>query len=170
MRRIKKTYIRFLKSPDVERTILNQARKEKSVIYGAQSIKKQIGIFARGTNDYDVLSFKPKKSAKRTEKSLDKLYGWDNFYVKPAKHQGTYKVMDEGNDGRKNTDDDFNIVDYTIMPKPRPSFVVINGVRYRKISQEKIAKLKAIRDKSYAYRHAKDKEDLARINVSGVKK
>jgi hypothetical protein len=168
MKRIRKTYIRFLKSPDVERSILLQAKKEKNIIYGAQSIKKQIGIYARGTKDYDIFSKKPKRSATVTEKNLDRIYGWDNFYVKPANHPGTYKVMDKGYDCKPKTDDDFNVADYTVMPK-KVKYITYNGVRYRNIQIEKQAKLKAVKDKSYAYRHEKDKEDLERIKIGGSK-
>ena len=170
MRRFKKTYIRFVKAPDVERTILDQAKHENEIIYGAQSIKKQTGIFSRKTSDYDIFSLSPKKSAKKIEKKLDNVYGWNNFYVKPAMHPGTYKVMDVGMDGKPKTDDDVGVADYTVMPKPKPKFVNINGVKYRDLRYEEKAKIRSIKDKSYAYRHEKDKEDLARIKLFEGKK
>lgn len=169
MRRIKVAYIRFVRQGSVRQSILNQAKKEGNIIYGAQSIKKQIGIFSRRTEDYDIFSKKPKRSARTTEKNLDSLYGYDAFYTKPAMHPGTWKVMDKGLDEKKNTEDDFGVVDYTNMPKPKPKSRNYGGVSYRDLSLEKKAKLKSIRDPEFSFRHKKDKEDLARINMASGK-
>ena len=40
---------------------------------------------------------------------------------------------------------------------------IINGIRYAKISSTKQDKIKSLKDKQYAFRHAKDREDLNRI-------
>lgn len=166
MRRLKKVYLEFVNQGNVKNALLNQTKQEGNIIYGAQSIRKQIGIFGRGTFDYDILAKKPKQSAYKTEKAFDKITGGDNYYVKPAKHSGTWKVMNKGWDTRKGTKDDIGIIDYTEMSKPIPKFKVINGVRYRVISEEKKAKLKALRDKAYAFRHKKDREDYDRIKLA----
>ena len=102
----------------------------------------------------------------RSEKILDKTYGSNHYYAKPALHPGTWKVMSKGIDGRKGTKDDVGIIDYTKIPRPRPRFVVINGVRFRRISQEKKAKYKALKDKTEKFRHKKDREDLDRIKMA----
>lgn len=166
MRRLKKVYLEFVNQGNIKNALLNQTKKEGNVIYGAQSIRKQIGIFGRGTFDYDILAKKPKQSANKTEKIFDKITRGDNYYVKPAQHPGTYKVMNKGWDSKKGTEDDVGVVDYTQMPKPIPRTKTINGVRYRVISEERKAKLKALRDKAYAFRHKKDKEDYDRIKLA----
>jgi len=146
--------------------IKKQAMNEKSIIFGARSIQAQIGtIGARQTEDWDIFTSTPKKSALKTEKRLDKLWNKNQFYVKPALHPGTIKVMSKGNDGRKGTADDFGVVDYSGMPKPRPQTILIQGNRYRKLSTEKAKKYKAIRDKTQKFRHEKDKDDVRRIKL-----
>lgn len=150
----------------IDNVILNQAKREKNVIYGARSIQKQIGIYSRPTQDWDIFSTKPKKSAMNTEKSLDKSWNGDFFYVKPALHPGTIKVMSKGSDGIKGTKDDYGVVDYSNMPKPKPKYVVYNGVRYRKLTKEKKAKYKSLKDKTQEFRHQKDNEDLQRIKFA----
>lgn len=156
----------FFNRSNAERVIVNQAKKERSIIYGARSIQKHIGVFSRGTRDYDILSDKPKQSAKRTERNLDRIYRGNMFYTKPAMHKGTWKVMAVGKDNKPKTKDDEGIVDYTEMPRPRPPFKVYNGVRYRTLAEEKKAKLKSLREKEMAFRHAKDREDYNRIKLA----
>ena len=160
----------FLNEEKRKRAILNQTKKEKNIIYGAQSIKKQVGIFSRGTQDYDIFSKKPKQSANTTDKNLDKIYGWNYHYVKPALHPGTWKVMARGTDMKKGTKDDVGIVDYSKIPIPTPRYRRIDGVRYRRLSQEKKAKYRALRDSTQKFRHQKDKEDLERIKIATGKR
>lgn len=156
-----------MENPD--RIILEQAKKEKNIIYGARSIQKQIGIFSRGTKDWDILSNKPRRSATRTENKMDKISGGDYYYIKPAIHPGTWKVMSKGYDSNKGTKDDFGIVDYTVTPKPRPKVTIINGVMYRKLSEERNAKMRSLRDKTQKFRWKKDREDIERIKLASKK-
>jgi len=155
----------FFLSNKVNEIILNQAKKEKNIVYGARSIQAQGGLFSRYTQDWDILSKKPKNSALKTETALDKLYGSNQFYVKPALHPGTHKVMNKGNDKRKGTEDDYGIVDYTTLNNKGLRYRNINGIRYRNLSQEKKAKYKALRDKTQQFRWEKDREDLERIKL-----
>ena len=147
-----------------EKNILEQARKRSEIIYGAQSIKKQIGgARARPTRDYDIFDRRSKEAVKLTEKNLDKLAHGNAYYTKPAIHKGTYKVKWVGQDGKKGTDDDVSVADYTTTPKPTPRFKVINGVRYRILKEEAAAKAREIKNPDKAYRHKKDQDDLNRI-------
>lgn len=163
---MRRTVIKWVKQGEVKRKILNQTKKEGNIVYGARSIQAQTGIFSRGTEDYDIFSKKPEKSAMATEKELDKVTLGDNYYVKSALHPGTWKVMDKGFDNKKGTKDDFGIVDYTKFPKPKPKTVTIRGVKYRKLSEEEKAKRKSIKDPAYKFRHKKDKEDLNRMKLA----
>jgi len=156
----------FFVKPKIKETILNQTRKDKNIIYGAQSIKKQLGILGRETQDYDIFAKKPKTSALKTDRRLDKIWGSNHFYVKKAEHKGTWKVMNKGLDGKKGTRDDVGIVDYTKMSRPTPRYVVIEGARYRILSQEKKAKYKSLRDKKMKFRSEKDREDVERIKFA----
>ena len=162
----------FTLEPFQTNIIKTQAREEKSIIFGARSIQAQIGtIAARDTVDWDIFTSTPKKSALKTEKKLDNLYGSNRFYTKPALHAGTHKVMNIGGDGRKGTRDDFGVVDYSKMPKPRPRTILIQGNRYRELPTEKARKFKALRDKTQKFRHEKDREDVERIKfITGQKR
>jgi len=156
---------------DRRKAILERTRKKKDIIFGAQSIKAQTGMFSRPTQDFDIFTTNPKKSAQEIEKKLDRQVGFNYFYNKPALHPGTWKVKGIGMDMKKGTDDDLEIIDYSKHPKPKPKIKKINGVRYRTLREEALAKLKALRDPEYKFRHEKDAEDLRRIrNFQGFNK
>lgn len=164
-----KKLTRFLKKHRTSETrkvaLLSQTRMNKSIIFGARSIQKHIGIFSRATIDYDILTKNPKVSARTIEKKFDRISGADNYYVKPALHPGTIKVMDKGRDNIKGTKDDIGIIDYSKIPSPSPRIKIINGVRYRSLSEEVRAKKKALRDPTQKFRHPKDRDDLKRIKL-----
>ncbi len=147
--------------------IISRARRNKDIIFGARSINKQIGIFGRKTKDYDIFTKKAKQSAMEVEKHIDMMTRGDNFFVKRGRHPTTWKVKWKGKDGIKNTKDDSTIVDFSKTPKPTPKFKIINGVRYRTLGEEIKSKLKAIRDKRFAFRREKDLDDLRRIIKAG---
>lgn len=143
-------------------TILGIAKKRKQVVYGARSIQAQNNLFARDTKDWDIFDTKPKQVAKIVEKILDKQAGCDYFYTQEAMHKGTWKVKGRGIDGKQGTEDDESIADYSKLDKKTP-FVLINGVRYRKLNEEIKAKQKSVADPEFEFRHKKDQDDLNRI-------
>ena len=138
---------------------LNQIRREKDIIYGAQSIGAQIPRFiSRPTTDYDVYSKKPQQSARRLDKNLDRSAGGNYYFVKPAQYPGTYKVKYIGPDGRANTVDDVSVADFSPMHNGI-RYVTINGMRYIVLSA-------VIHDKLYnskPFRREKDRDDVRRI-------
>ena len=93
---------------------------------------------------------------------MDKQVGFDNFFVKPAEHPGTWKVMGRGVDRKKNTPDDVGYIDYSKTPRPKPKVKNINGVQFRSLAEELKAKRKALADKEFKFRHEKDRGDLNR--------
>jgi hypothetical protein len=150
---------------NIDRPILNQVRRDKNIVYGAQSIKKQLGVLARHTNDYDVYSRNPQISARKLERALDKQAGHNFYYTKPAMHPGTYKVKYVGNDRKPNTKDDLEIADFT-KPTRKIGYVVIDNIRYSKLRESLIDKHKSLGDKKFAFRHNKDREDIERIRLA----
>lgn len=144
------------------RVIVNQVKQNQSVIYGAQAIKKHIGIIARPTIDYDVYSKQPKKSANQLQAKLDRMSQGDYYYSKPAKHKGTYKVYWKGKDNRKGTDDDVNIADFT-KPKRKIRVVSYGGVKYSHLSESIKDKRRSLTEVQYKFRWKKDREDLNRM-------
>jgi hypothetical protein len=139
--------------------VLKQVKKDKNIIYGAQSIGAQIPKFiSRPTTDYDVYSKNPRASARKLDRSLDRSAGGNYYYSKPAQHPGTYKVKYVGPDGRANTKDDVSVADFSSMPNGK-RYVNINGYRYIVLSA-------VIHDKLYnskPFRREKDQDDVRRI-------
>lgn len=152
---------------NISDTLLKQARKEGNIVYGAQAIKKRLGINSRTTRDYDFYSKMPKKSALNSEKTLDRLSKKDVFFTKKGLNKTTYKVKYKGVDGKANTKDDIGIADYTQTPKKLPKTFTFRGVRYRSLREELKAKTKLLKDKSYKFRRQKDLDDVRRIRKFG---
>jgi hypothetical protein len=153
--------------------ILREARKKKQIVYGARAMNIQVPMFFnRPTFDYDVFTKKPKQTAHQMQLLLDKEIsgGRDEFYSKRAKHEGTHKVMHKGKDGRKGTKDDFNIVDYTRMPRTKVPVRIYYGVRYRSLPSMVRHRKKILKDPESKYRHEKDKEDIERIRYGRLMK
>ena len=148
--------------------VLNQARKKKQIVYGAQAMNRQLPLFfQRPTEDYDVHTNNPKAVAHKTQSTLDREVsgGRDEFFSKPALHPGTHKVMHVGKDMKPNTEDDIGVADYTEMPKGLPT-VTVEGIRYEKLSHIKERKKEILKDPESKYRHEKDREDIRRIEES----
>jgi len=142
---------------------LKEFRKGNNIIYGAQSIKKQLGVRGRPTFDYDVFSNNPKKDAYRIERQLEKLNINANlFFVKPALHPGTFKIMFIGNDLIKNTKDDVGVIDIS-KPDAKVRYKMIEGNLYRTLKEELKYKLKALKDPTQKFRWEKDLDDYNRI-------
>jgi hypothetical protein len=148
--------------PTADEVILKVVKHTDNIVYGARSIKVQTGIFGRNTFDYDIFSNTPKGYAQKTRKLLDTKFG-DIYYIKMAKHKGTWKVMNIGKDKIINTKDDFSVADFTQMPIPIPKFIIIHGIKYRVLSAEAKAKINSLKDKEFKFRHKKDYDDLTRI-------
>lgn len=149
-----------------DRVILNQAKKNKSIVYGGQALKANMGFIARPTRDYDIFSNNPKRSARQLQSSLDKQAGGDYYYSKASKfHKGTHKVYYVGKDSKKGTKDDVGIADYTKIPRSRPKTNKVEGIDYVKLSETKKDKLRSLKDPKYKFRHYKDANDLHRINT-----
>ena len=153
---------------DKEEPINTFLRKKKHIVYGARAMNQQLPLhLQRPTDDYDVYSKTPKKSARNMEKHLDKHYGGDYYYVKPALHPGTYKVVDRGQDKKPNTEDDYPVVDYT-KPTRKIRHIERKGIRYARLSERRKDIKKSLADKESAYRHEKDKRDMQRIKNKSI--
>ena len=147
-----------------ENFILNQAKRNNEIVYGAQSVKKQLGVLARSTFDYDIYSRNPKRSAVMLTRTLNRASKSKDYYNKPALYPRTKKVMHVGVDRVRGTRDDLGIVDYTVT-KPVKT-VKINGIKYSKLSETVKDKRKSLGDLMFKFRHRKDKEDLQRIKIA----
>ncbi len=143
--------------------ILNQARQNKEVVYGAQAMNKQVSPFLRRpSQDYDLYSKKPLSSAQQLERSLDRRSGGNNYFVKPAVHAGTFKVQEKGNDNLPRTKDDVQVADYTQQPQGVVSRL-LGGIRYVTLGSIEQRKKQILQDPKEEYRHAKDRRDVGII-------
>jgi len=148
-----------------EKIILNQVKKEGSVVYGARAIKAHLKFAARPTRDFDIHSKTPVKSAMNLRKTLNRRAGGKKFYDVKSRYYGkTRKVIYVGLDGKKQTRDDVGIADITPFPNRKIKIVSLNGVNYVSLADVKYDKRKSLKDKRFKFRHNKDREDLNRIN------
>jgi len=161
----KSAYLFAINEEKIPSIIEGHVKKTDSIIYGRRAMNKQLPGFVRATTyDYDIYNKTPKKTARQMQGRLDKEFGADMFYDKPAQHPGTHKVMFVGKDMKKKTEDDQEIADYTQMPS-KVQTKRIGGIRYESIRSVVRGKKAILRDKESAYRHEKDREDLRRIKV-----
>src|SRR3990167_41820 len=146
----------WLEIPDI---VEAQVRKEKGMIIGGKAVQAQLGLFTRPSYDFDVLTSRPKQSARRLEKKLDRRSGENLFYSKPIpEHPSTIKVLYIGDDHIPNTYDDQTVADFT--PYRTAQETKINGIRYMHINSVIKEKEAILRERKYAFRHNKDREDI----------
>ena len=161
---LKKQFGRMFALNSKDEIIKNQTKRKDNIVYGGRSLKKQLGFLSRSTNDWDIISTKPRMDAVEVERKLDKIAGYNQFYSRQSDfHKGTYKVIDKGPDYRRGTKDDVGIVDYS-TPDRKLKTRRIDGIRYTKLSETVKDKKKAIADPQFEFRKKKDQEDLIRIN------
>lgn len=151
--------INYYKKQNAYNKIIKQdAREDKDVVYGTQALNAQIPSYLRRqTKDWDIFTRGAKKEAKELETKLDSYYGGDYFYVKPAQHEGTYKVESyvTGNE----------VADYTDKPKGIKS-VKKNNIKYVPLSWIENSAKTTLKDKASVYRHEKDRDTLQRIKAA----
>jgi len=152
---------------DTKRIVLSNVRRNNGIVFGATASQLHMGANARPTKDVDAFVPYPRRVAQQTERQLDKNWGSDQFFVKPAKHKGTWKIKDKGFDGIRGTDDDQTVADFSPIPKPKPRTTRIQGLQVVNLSHVKQTKSKSLKDKRFKFRHAKDQEDIDRINFYG---
>ncbi len=137
--------------------IKRNVRRRGHIIYGARALNAHFPDYLdKHTEDYDIFSKTPRKTAGRVEKRLDKHYGGDYFYVEKALHPGTYKV--------KSYVTKRGIADYTKPEEKIPS-KKIKGIKYVKLKWVKKKIKKTLKDKESRYRWDKDREALQRIKI-----
>lgn len=141
----------------IKNIILNKASKEGQIIYGARAINRQVSVpYRKETSDYDILTKKPKKSAKEIVNELNKRYG-NKFKLEKAIHKGTYKV--------KEIDTHKTIVDYTQLKK-EPKIKKSWGNKFKDIKSIKKSINKSINKVGNEFRKEKDLDALRRIKIN----
>jgi hypothetical protein len=136
----------------IREKILNLAQKKGQIVYGARATNVQLPTYLRKkTEDYDILTKKPKKSARELVNELKKVTGKD-FKIEKAQHKGTYKIKLG----------DKTIVDYTQLKK-LPKIKESWGIKYKDLSSIKKSTRRLIKKPSAEFRRDKDLSTLDRI-------
>jgi len=133
--------------------ILRQAEKGQ-VIHGAMATNIQLPTYLRKkTKDYDIFTYKPKKSAVAMAEKLNKAVGSKRYVVVKGKHKGTYKIKSKEGE---------TIIDYTQL-KRKPKTKRIYGIEYYDIKSIKRNVKRLIKKPETEYRREKDISTLERI-------
>ena len=138
-------------------------KRRKRTIFGGQSIANQTGLFARPTSDYDIDTPQPRRDATQLQRILDRRAGSDVYFSRESKFKkGVFKTIHKGEDRLPDTKDDIGIADFSKHNYP---YTTVRGVRYAKLSTVIADKKRALADKEFEYRHAKDRQDVERIRA-----
>lgn len=143
--------------------ILNKARQSGDIIHGAQAVNAQVPVhLQKCTSDYDIYTNNPKKTATEVAKELNKAFNGKKkmFYVKQAKHEGTWKI--------KSKIAGETIADYTKHPNGIPHKNLL-GVKYATIGHSKKEVKRMLGEPESEFRRKKDKSTLARIQAFETK-
>jgi len=132
--------------------ILDIAQKKEQIIYGARALNTQLPVYLqKETEDYDILTKKPKKSATELVNAL-KQHSNGEIEVVKAKHPGTYKVKIKGK----------TVVDYTQLRKqPKTKNILAN--KYLDLKTIKRSTQKLAKKKEAEFRREKDISTLENI-------
>ena len=147
----------------VNKIILQEVRKEKSIIFGARAVNKQIPKHLRvHTEDYDILTEgNPKKLAKRIEKRLDKRFGGNFYSVSQAKHKGTEKI--------RNNLSGKGVADISRRETKVPT-VKRKGVKFAKLKFQEKKIRESLANPEAKFRHQKDRFTRDRIKLARAHK
>lgn len=154
---------RFFKNQNkVGNVILKHIKKNELVLFGQKAVNQQLPKDLRKeTQDYDVFSQTPKKSAKRIERKLDKKFKGDFFLVRKAIHGGTYKVIAKVGDK--------GVVDVG-KPKRKVPTIKRKGIKVATLQFQLRQIRKSLADPRSKFRHAKDREVRSRIKIAQQRK
>lgn len=115
----------------VEKPILNQSRRDKTVIYGCYAVNKLVNKHdKRDTYDFDVYSRTPRRHALEIEKSIDQGLGANVAYVEKTRYiegkkvKPLFRVKTHIND---NVEADFNTMPGGVQYKTK------KGVRFESL-------------------------------------
>jgi hypothetical protein len=136
----------------IREVVLNKSKDNNLILYGARGFNAQVpGYLRKKTTDYDLLSKKPKRTAKEIAETLSRrLEG--NVNVKKAKHKGTYKIQINGE----------NIIDITQLKK-KPKTKRIFGTEVKDIKSIKRNTQRLLKNPNTEYRREKDMDTFNRI-------
>jgi len=155
--------IRFLSEQDrfIKIEVEKQTRRTGNIIYGAQSVNKQVGPwYSRPTSDFDIMSSSPRSHAVELEKKIDNHVNANIAHVEQVSYDRDGQKGKMYRVALKN----FNpLIDYNPKPKNVP-FVMINGIKYEKLNRQEKKCMKMINEGD-TKRIINANQDLNRIHL-----
>ena len=154
---------RFFKNQKkVGKVIINHVKKKGLILFGQKATNRQLPKDLRkDTQDYDIFSQTPKKSAKRIERKLDRKLKGNYFEVREAKHGGTFKVISRVGDK--------GVADVGKPDRKVPT-IIRKGTKLATLEFQKQQIRKSLADPQSKFRHAKDREVRSRIKIAEQRK
>lgn len=152
----------FRNQKKVGKVIINHVKKKGLILFGQKATNRQLPKDLRkDTQDYDIFSQTPEKSAKRIERKLDRKLKGNFFLVRKAKHGGTYKIISRVGDR--------GVVDVG-KPDRKVPIIKRKGIKLATLKFQKEQIRKSLADKESKFRHAKDREVRSRIKIAEQRK
>ena len=150
-------YYREAATGEVDRTVKRFLKGKPEVVYGARSVNQRLPTYlSKITEDWDIFSHTAEETAKKLEQTLDKEFGGNFFEVKPAKHEGTFKVVSRVTMR--------GVADLTI-PERTISYETIDGVNFATLDEQVSNIKRSLDDDDFRFRWDKDREGLQRIKL-----
>lgn len=141
------------KNQVIREVVLSKAQDENQILYGSRAYNLQSPEHLRKpTTDFDLMTKKPKKTAKEIVDILKRRLPESDIVIKPATHKGTYKIVI----------DNVPTIDYTQI-KTKPSTKKVYGVKVRSLPSIKRNATRLSRKEGLEYRREKDLDTLSKI-------
>ena len=149
-------YYRVGRGP-IDRIVEDELVSSDMIVHGGRAMNAQLPDWLdKATEDWDLLSTTPKQTAKRLEKLLDEHYSGDFFKVTPARHEGTFRILN--NVTLK------GVADISLLEK-KIDYVTKDSIKYATLEHH-VERIKAtLADPTKKFRWKKDKETLQRIRI-----
>jgi hypothetical protein len=141
------------------KNILSPLKNTKNVVIGSFAFNKQQSLTIhqkRPLTDIDIKSNKPKHTALKIERNLDRNVGFNNYYVSVLKH-------DEGTTYRVHSRARNQVVADVSHKKKFIPFTTINDIKYETLAHRKKEVKKMLNKPSASYRRDKDKKMMGFI-------
>ena len=145
-------------SKPIDNTILAELKANPDlIVHGGKAINALLPKWLdKATMDWDIFSSTPRATARKIEQLLDEQYNGNYFTVKPAKHEGTFRIISRVTE---------RVVADITLPEREITYRNIKGVNYATLDYHVEQIKRVLADPAIAFRHTKDKETLQRIRI-----
>ena len=149
-------YYRIGREP-IDEMMKSELEGSDLIVHGGRALNAQLPEWLdKATEDWDLISMVPEQTAKELEKLFDEHYGGDFFKVIPAKHEGTFRIMN--NITLKGVAD-------ISFPEKKIDYITEDDINYATLEHH-IERIKiTLADPTRKFRWKKDEETLQRIRI-----